>query len=440
MPSAQLRQALGVSRPTLSREVARAGDRVLRFGAARATLYTTPRQIGSESSWPLYRITESCTVETLGTMHAVGRSEFALRARRPLPAFAPSSEFRAGVFPDLPWFLDDLRPQGFLGRHLANRLAATLGLPRDLRLWTGNHVITALLHAGHDLIGDLVLGEGSLAQALAGIDEPVDVLSFDQRERAYPERALAALNGEPVGSSANGEQQKFTATLQTADGLAALIVKFTDSGGNPVAARWASLLRCEALAAQTLNRRGVAAAADRVLEAGGQLFLESPRFDRTPRLGRRGQVSLAALNAALFGHAAISWSQFANELQGAGWIDTDAAEELRRIDCFGAMIGNTDMHLGNASLVLRDELPLRLAPVYDMLPMLWRPSAQGALVERTLAPPAPPPEQFDAWHWAADAALQFWAEVNADRSVDDGLRRAAETAAVAIGRAQQRFS
>jgi hypothetical protein len=438
LPSAELQRALGVSRATLSRAVARCRGEVLRFGQARATMYATPRHIAGQSTWPLYRITDTAGVEVLGEVVAVGRAEFALRSRRPLPAFMPPP-FAAGVFPDLPWFLDDQRPQGFLGRHFAHRLAAVLGTPDDLKLWTGDHVVAALIQHGEEQLGDLVLGERCLERALAAIEQPIGALTLAERERVYPVLARAALQGEPIGSSPGGEQQKFTATLSLPERCESLIVKFVEVDANPVAMRWASLLRCEALAATTLREHGIGAAADRVLEAAGQLFLESPRFDRTARLGRRGLVSLAALDAAFYGHARIAWWQFAISLRDDGWISADDADSLQRIHWFGSLIGNTDMHLGNTSLILTDACPLALAPVYDMLPMLWQPSPQGTLVPRTLTVPIPAPGQLQHWRWAAKAALQFWAEVAAEPLIDDELKRAAEAAWQAIRRALERF-
>ncbi|MCB1628690.1 MAG: type II toxin-antitoxin system HipA family toxin YjjJ [Xanthomonadales bacterium] len=440
MPAAALQQALGVSRATLSRWVANAGSQVQRLGAARATVYATARQIAGRSSWPLYRIGPEAKVEVLGELQAIGPTQFALRPEHPLPALAPSSDHAAGIHPDLPWFLDDLRPQGFLGRHFARRWSTALGLPADLTRWNGDHVIQALTQVGEDAIGDLVLGEASLEQAQAGIDQPAQVLQPDDRAQAYPRLAEAALLGAPVGSSAGGEQQKFTTTLATADGFAPLIVKFTDASGNPVGARWASLLRGEALAADVLNRHGLAAAANRVLAFDDRVFLESPRFDRTACLGRRGQVSLSALGAAWFGVADQPWWQLASQLLRSGWIGADDARDLQRMYWFGALIGNSDMHLGNVSLVLTDKRPLRLCPVYDMLPMQWRPTAQGSLPERSLTVVAPAPGQLEAWHWAATAASEFWTEYSADPNIDASLRNAAEMAAERVGRARQRFS
>jgi hypothetical protein len=419
--------------------VAQSQGQILRFGAARATVYATARRVSGESAWPLYRITPDTRVEVLGELAAIGRSEFGLRPQRPLPAFMPAPRFSSGVFPDLPWFLDDQRPQGFLGRHFAHRVSPLLGVPQDLKLWTGDHVVTALVQQGHDQLGDLVLGERSLERALQAIDRPADVLDPDQRYDAYPQLARAALLGEPVGSSPGGEQQKFTATLRSGAGFESLIVKFSERGGNPVAERWASLLRCEALAAGVLNEHGVGAAGDRLFESSGQLFLESPRFDRTPTLGRRGMVSLAALDAATHGHGSVPWWRLAVELRRDGWIDAEDAETLQRLHWFGAMIGNSDMHLGNVSLELRDAKPLKLLPVYDMLPMLWRPSAQGSLPERTLSIPPPAPEQLAAWRWAAKAAGMFWAAVAETPGIDHALQRASGAAGSAIQHAIGRF-
>ena len=49
---------------------------------------------------------------------------------------------------------------------------------------------------------------------------------------------------------------------------------------------------------------------------------------------------------------------------------------------FGRLIGNSDMHSGNAGLFVKGESlqemlqgKFSLAPVYDMLPMRWKPDA-----------------------------------------------------------------
>jgi hypothetical protein len=84
---------------------------------------------------------------------------------------------------------------------------------------------------------------------------------------------------------------------------------------------------------------------------------------------------------------------------------------------FGELIGNTDMHNGNLGLWLEDTLPMRIAPAYDMLPMLWAPSHQGEMVAREFTPAPPVPAAQDAWREAAIWAGEFWDRVCGDSRI-----------------------
>src|SRR3546814_7364212 len=64
-----------------------------------------------------------------------------------------------GHYPGLPWFLDDLRPQGFLGRTLAHRQGARLGVPDDLNRWQLRDILLAMTRTGGTGIGDLLRSE-----------------------------------------------------------------------------------------------------------------------------------------------------------------------------------------------------------------------------------------------------------------------------------------
>ncbi|MBD4887573.1 transcriptional regulator, partial [Xanthomonas citri pv. citri] len=77
-----------------------------------------------------------------------------------------------GMFASLPWFIDDQRPQGFLGRNLAHRVAGPLRLPDNLALWSPRDNLVAMLSDGHDQLGDLLIGERALALALEAIEQP----------------------------------------------------------------------------------------------------------------------------------------------------------------------------------------------------------------------------------------------------------------------------
>jgi serine/threonine protein kinase HipA of HipAB toxin-antitoxin module len=244
----------------------------------------------------------------------------------------------------------------------------------------------------------------------------------DDRPTRYPLLAEAALRGEDIGSSAGGEQPKFTAMLWHGDGVRAVVVKFSERTGTPAGQRWADLLRCEHLAGEVLRAHGIASAETRLLSAGGRVFLESTRFDRTPARGRRGLVSLAALDAAFHGHGRRDWWRLAEQLRHDGWIDAGDAHALALRGWFGALIANSDMHLGNASLVLADAPPLALAPSYDMLPMAFRPASSGEVVAREADIPLPLPEQREHWQAAAAMAADFWRQVAGASGVSAGFR------------------
>jgi hypothetical protein len=295
-----------------------------------------------------------------------------------------------------------------------------------------------LLRHGDDAPGDLVLGETSLQRALQQIIRPTDGIRFVDRSSEYPLRAEAALRGENFGSSAGGEQPKFALTLLDGHDARPVIVKFSERTETPGAQRWADLLVCEHLAGAVLQEAGLSAADSEIFEAGGRVFLQSIRFDRTPSRGRAGFVSLYALDAAYYGHGRIDWWRFAPELERDGWIDADSASRLRLYGWFGTLIANTDMHLANAALQLNDARPLPLLPAYDMLPMHFRPAPSGEVVERHYEVVLPTPEHRDDWHEAARTALGFWGRVANDPRISGGFQALAREARALLARAIQR--
>ena len=437
--NAEIGLALGASQPTVSRALAELGDRIVRIGRGRASRYALVRDIGRAGhEWPLYRIDTAGRAEHLGQLSALHREGFHLATSLPLPVFT-HGEFALSMFPGLPWFLDDQRPQGFLGRAFAQRVAADIGAPADLQRWQADDVLLGLLLHGHDLPGNLVLGEPALQRALQQTLSLDGTLQVSEREHRYPEQADAALRGEFAGSSAGGEQPKFLAALRGADGVRDVIVKFSERRSAPAGVRWSDLLHCEHIAAAVLRAHGQPAARVELLEADGRVFLESTRFDRTPQRGRHGFVSLAALDAAFHGHGRIDWWRYAVQLQREGWIDAYSARRLRVLGWFGVLIGNSDMHLGNAGLMLTDGRPLALAPAYDMLPMMFRPASTGEVIEREFTITLPTPEQQSDWSEAAAAALAFWDAVVASAEVSESFRVIAARAREMLSRSTRQF-
>jgi hypothetical protein len=156
------------------------------------------------------------------------------------------------------------------------------------------------------------------------------------------------------------------------------------------------------------------------------VFLELTRFDRHGLFGRSGLVSWATLNAGLFGAGSLAWGDVGRMLAGRGWLkDADHgaqdAARLERLACFGQLIANSDMHDGNLSFEPASA-GVRLAPVYDMLPMRYAPRPGLELPNPDFSPRLPIPAQRHAWHDAARAALRFWQAAEADGRISDGFR------------------
>ena len=154
-----------------------------------------------------------------------------------------------------------------------------------------------------------------------------------------------------------------------------------------------------------------------MLQAGGRTFLEAVRFDRHGTRGRSALCSWAAFNFAWFGLAGRPWTEGSAKLLERGLIDVDTSHAITRLWHFGQLIGNTDMHDGNLSFTPRGSgsgSTLNLAPVYDMLPMLYAPQRGVELPPVTFAPRLPLPAERESWQLAASAAIQFW-----DQAADD---------------------
>lgn len=442
LTASDLTSAMKVSQPTISRllKAMRPGD-LLRLGRARATRYALSRPVaGLGRTWPLYEIDPGGHAQVVGQLHALEAGQWCLVQDEPWETMR-GTEFPGGLYPGLPWFLDDLRPRGFLGRCLARTHATSLGAPADPRQWDVDHIVAALLCFGEDLPGSLVLGEAMLSAVQTRmLTSPLAAISVAAREDAYHERADSVLAGTWPGSSAAGEQPKFLACICDSNGsFRHVIVKFSGRAGRPDDQRWADLLIAEHIANAVLSEHGLPCAATELVESGGRVLLESTRFDREGAFGRRGQVSLEALDAAFFGELNTPWTAAAGRLLRANWITRDTSDRLAVLWWFGTLIGNTDMHYGNASLFMSRSRPLALTPTYDMVPMYYRPNIEGNSPNDPLAPSPPPPEALEHWSQAAIMAEQFWQRLCSTSILSTVFRSLAEENATVLASYRQRF-
>lgn len=417
MTAATLCRALEISQPTLSRRIAAAGSAIIRLGRGRASEYIATRRIQGQESFTVYRVGQAGQLALLGELIPAVPG-FVLR--RPDGSATP--------YHGLPWRMHDMRPQGYLGRALARRLATRLGVSPALQDWTDDHVVMALASGVSDMPGNLLIGERSRAEWLAS--QPVSITA-DTRDSAFVQQAQRATAGESPRASVGGEQPKFTTRIAHQD----VIVKFSALDDNLVSRRWRDLLLAEHLALHFLRSNGFAAAESEILDVGTQRFLQISRFDRNDAGGRRGIVSLQALDAEFTGCGSGSWPQITAKLAMTASprskhrvITAEAHETSGYLYAFGYLIGNTDMHSGNLAFYHDGDLPLSLAPVYDMLPMGFAPNLSGEM-RNVLAPfrlPAMP--QAAVWLQMVDAARRYWQTVLTDQRASPDL--------LAIGKAQ----
>lgn len=365
--ASKMADSIGVSQPTLSRLLVSLGAEVVRFGSARSIQYTRRDASRGLPEIAVYRVDAEGRLRRLGVLVPVCPDGFVMR----------QDDGKTVHSDGLPWWLCDMRPQGYLGRAYAARYGAALQLPERLVDWTDTHALRALLAHGGDGVGNLLLGDIARDHFLAApAPRPIDA---DQKSAAYVRRAREAARGEIPGSSAGGEQPKFTTYAVTPNGSQHLIVKFSENEAGPVTERWRDLLLAEHLALTTLREADFPAAQTWIVDADGQRFLEVERFDRVGSLGRRGVFSLAALDAEFVGAGTGTWPGIADRLAAAGEIRPEAVQGAALFWAFGVLIGNTDMHNGNLSFVSEHGRPYELAPAYDMTPMAFAPSRAGGL-------------------------------------------------------------
>ncbi len=421
----ELATALNASQPTVSRALARFKGCIHRIGNARSTRYAISRNIQAlGSDWPLYEIDSDGKAHLIGHLHALEAKQWILNQDSPWSTLR-GAEFPDGLYPDFPWFLDDLRPRGFLGRAFARKHGKLLGLSTDPRDWMADDILSSLIRYGQNLQGSFIIGEEMLSAFQSSMLRKQDMLTPVSRNKSYPLLADAMIAGEWSGSSAAGEQPKFTTCIDDGGSIRHVIVKFNGNRGSSEDNRWSDLLVAEHLAASILSEVGIASAKTQLIEAGGRHFLESTRFDRAGALGRTGLVSLAAIDAAFFGKPDTPWTAAADRLRNAGWLSSENSDKLSLLWWFGTLIGNTDMHYGNISLFLNRNRPLELAPSYDMLPMLYRPGIEGRLPEQPLSPIPPPPESIAIWCRANDLATDFWSRLSKSPAATTAFRKIA---------------
>ncbi len=417
--SESIQSELQISQPTASRHLNALSDEVVALGRGRSIRYAIAEPIGnSAAQQPIWQITEESERVQLGMLSLLEKSQIHVQAHEVNELYVSTPQN------PLPWYLSPLRAQGFIGRIMAKRLECK-GVGANPETWDINAILIAAINTS-DAPGNLLLGDIHPLGTHPHIPPIEPGLFLD-------DFSINIAKTLPVGSSAGGEQPKFPAV--NAQGKPVL-VKFSPPRGTPFGDRWSDLLCAEALSNQVLSRHGFRAAPTEIMQTEARTYLLSERFDRVGEHGCQHVVSMGAVHAAFVSGTYENWAATCDALVSQKRLSVADAVQCRQILQFGRLIGNTDMHSGNASLyargtTLKEVLKGRfqLTPVYDMLPMRWRPDPMVGTFDYEL---------FDVDVSLVDgvarvAAKDFWSSLSAHALVSQALRDMAREMAGRVG-------
>lgn len=407
----RIQEETGLTQATVSRQLRALKDKVVIIKKGRTPWYALTRNaFGADDRLKLAMIDVDGNATIAAEIRPLAQGGFFIEARTGVPSVLLGDK-GDGFYEDLPWFLQDLSPQGFLGRQIVRQIAdQSESFPADPRRWSSSHIGRYLVAEGGDLPGNFQLGP---AAGMRLRRSPESISDDD-----YPRLAEAVMDGVLPGSSAGGEQPKFTTWNRQQS--AHVIVKFSPKGNEPSSQRWRDILLTEFHASMVLNAHSYPAAETRLIDRGERLFLESRRFDRHGEFGRTSMVSLSAIDAEFTGLGS-SWLEVATALYERKLISGQHVYDISLLWYFGKMINNTDMHLGNLSFGIEGDV-FRLLPVYDMCSMGFAPKSNNEVRPYQFAVPkmeSLPPEQAAQLKKMAD---EFWMRLLGDERVSKEFR------------------
>ncbi len=411
--SKEIQAVTGLSQTAVARHIRNMGDDVIKIQSGRSPMYAaTCNAFGGNNKLPLSIINKHGNTVLVAYVRPLIDGGFFIEPVPGMPSLLLGDEGN-GLYADLPYFLSDLAPQGFLGRQIAKTMASlSEDFPENPKRWNTEHIGRYLLANGENLPGNIKFGDQA---SLRFRCKPVAV-----SEESYPALADKVMNGDVPGSSAGGEQPKFTAF--SANSVSHVIVKFSPKRENPLTQRWRDILLTEYHALETIRSKKYPVAKTRLIEMEGRLFLESQRFDRFGEYGRMSSISLFAIDAEYSGIGS-GWPQTLDALYKRSLIGKEDLTTVEYFWCFGRLINNTDMHLGNLSFAMKDTM-FRLLPLYDMCSMGFAPNSGGEIPDYTFVPLEP--KLLNLPRTATDSitemAHDFWERVASDNRISDELK------------------
>ena len=411
--SKEIQAATGLNQSAVSRQLRDMGDSIIRLQNGRSPRYATTRNaFGGNDKLSLSMVDAHGNTVLVAYIRPLLPGGFFVESVTGMPSLL-LGENSDGLYDDLPYFLFDLSPQGFLGRKIAEEMATQNDdFPADPRHWNTNHIGRYLVSNGDDLPGNFKFGE----QALLRVRRKPAIVSDED----YPKLADSVMSGVIPGSSAGGEQPKFTAF--SCNSSSHVIVKFSPIGDNDIARRWRDILITEYHATQAIHGIDFPAAETRLFEMDGRLFLECQRFDRSGEYGRMPMVSLQSVDAEFAGLGS-GWPRVMDALFKKKLVSWQHVFDAECLWYFGRMINNTDMHLGNLSLAIEGNV-FRLLPLYDMCSMGFAPKSGGEVTPFNFVPSEPKRVNIDEdiIPIIKEMAHDFWERVKNDDRISNEFK------------------
>lgn len=411
--SREIQAATGLGQTAVSRQIRGMGSSVIRFRRGVAFRYAVTRNaFGGDDRLPLATVDAHGNTVLIAFIRPLAHAGFYIESEAGMSHLL-LGEDGTGLYDDLPYFLSDLRPQGFLGRQIASDLSSQGGgFPDDPIRWNSDHIGRYLISNGEDLPGNFKFGH----QALTRVRRRLTATTSDD----YPVLADNVMSGNNPGSSAGGEQPKFTTFCK--ERASHVIVKFSPQGNSETAQRWRDILITEYHATETLHAKGFPAAETRLIELDDRIFLESQRFDRSSEYGRISMISLQSIDAEFVGNGS-NWLPVMSSLHNEKKVSWQHVYDAEYLYGFGKFINNTDMHLGNLSLGIAGDI-FTLLPVYDMCSMGFAPKSGGEIHPYDYVPSEHRALRLEEAHVEEmkKMAHNFWERVTADERISDEFR------------------
>ncbi|MDO9263381.1 MAG: ArsR family transcriptional regulator, partial [Desulfosalsimonadaceae bacterium] len=139
--SKEIQAGTGLSQSSVARQLRSLGDDIIRLQDGRSLRYAVTRNaFGANDKLPLSMVDAYGNTVLAAYIRPLVNGGFFLEAATGMPPLL-LGENKNGLYDDLPYFLFDLKPQGFMGRQIAEEMASQSDdFPSDPRRWNTNHI------------------------------------------------------------------------------------------------------------------------------------------------------------------------------------------------------------------------------------------------------------------------------------------------------------